>query len=1003
MTAIRIAAALALLALARTGLGADLPIPPGVPAAVPPGEARKTLRVAEGMDARVVAHEPMVEQPLSITFDDRGRLWVLEYLQYPIPNGLKAVEVDRYLRTKYDKVPDPPPQGPRGIDRIIILDDQDASGRYRKSKEFVSGLDLASGFALGDDGLYVAQPPYLLFYADRDHDDRPDGDPEVLLKGFGMEDAHAFANSLTWGPDGWLYGAQGSTVTADIRGIGFQQGVWRYHTKTRRFELFAEGGGNTWGIDFDRYGRLFAGGNTTEPLCHHVQGGYYIKGFGKHGPLHNPYSFGYINPVAHRGFLGTGLTGGMVIYQGGLFPPRFDGAVIYSNLRANAVRVSRLEPTGSTFGTVFQEDFITSTDRWYRPVKSLVGPDGALYMADWYDYNISHTDPKDRSKWYQPSRQTGRIWRVFPEGTNPRAVDRRPLGRLSSDELVELLDHPNAWYSREARRILGERRDPAVSPKLAVLVRGQDDDKRALEALWALYVSGGFDDDLAYEFLAHPSEHVRAWTVRLLGDEGRVDPRFNVRLVSLAATEPSPTVRSQLAATCKRLPGPVALPVVERLAGRPEDVNDLHIPLLLWWAVESKALSDRPLVLKLVEAPEAWDRPITREFLAERIARRYLAEGTPEGYESCARVLSLAPTAGDRCRVIAALEKQLDGRHLDEAPGPLASALAPLLASRNPDATTVRLALRLGLAAAYPIAAARCSSPDVPASDRAEFVRALGELRRPETLDPLLRLIGAGEPAAVRGAGLQAIQRYDSPEVASALIAQYASFPTPLRAQARDVLVSRPSWAASALSATESGAIPPADFAIDQVRRILLHEAPGLSPRVEKLWGRIRSATTREAEGLVQAVTTILARSKGEAERGRPIAARLCLNCHKLFGEGQTIGPELTAVDRKNPDVLIRNVVDPGGVIREGYQQYVVATRDGRVLSGVLAENSGGRVTVLDAKGVRTPLGQDEVESVKPADASLMPEGILQHLSDQDVRDLFAYLRSEPAPQPGRD
>jgi putative heme-binding domain-containing protein len=1005
MTPLRAATALALLGLVglpQPARSADDPLPPGIPPRVAPGEARKTLQVAERLDATLLAHEPMVQQPLSLTFDDRGRLWVLQYLQYPEPNGLKPVEVDQYLRTKYDRVPEPPPQGPRGADRIIILDDPDENGRYRRSKEFLTGLDLASGFALGYDGLYVAQPPYLLFYPDKNRDDRPDGDPEILLKGFGMEDAHAFANSLTWGPDGWLYGAQGSTVTANIRGIGFQQGVWRYHPPTRRFELFAEGGGNTWGIDFDRHGQLFAGGNTREPLCHHIQGAYYIKGFDKHGPLHNPYSFGYFNPVQHKGFLGTGLSGGMLIYQADLFPDRFKNAVIYSNLRANAMRVSRLEPDGSTFSTIFQEDFIVSTDRWFRPVRSLVGPDGALYVADWYDYNIAHSDPKDRSKWYQPSRDTGRIWRVAPTGSKPRADGKWPLNGLSSDELVDLLGHPNAWYPRQARRILMERRDPSVCPRLVAMVRGEKDEKLALESLWALYVSGGLSDDLAVEFLGHRYEHVRAWTVRLLGDPGQVSPRAAERLTSMAQTEPNVTVRNQLACTCKRLPGPVALPIVEQMLGRSEDVNDPQIPLLLWWAIEDKAVSDRGRVLALVDSAGAWDRPVTRATVVERLARRYLAEATPEGYSTCARLLALAPTPSERDRLVGAMEQQMEGLHLDRTPEPLAAALTPLLAVDRPGPALVRLALRLGVEAAYPLAAERAADPKLPARDRADFVRTLGELGRPGSLAPLLGLLDAGQPEAVRTAALLAVQRYEAPGVADSLVAQYPKMPAALQDKTRDVLLSRPSWSSSALAAVESGALPAKDFSVVQVRRVLLHNDPSLAVRAGKLWSNVRPATSRETTGRISAVAVLLAKGKGDTDRGKAVVAKVCLNCHQLFGEGEKIGPDLTAADRKNLDVLIPNVVDPNGVIREGFQQYVVATTDGRVLSGLLAENSGGKLTVLDAKGVRTSLRETDVDSLKPADVSLMPEGLLDPLTEQEVRDLFAYLRSEPAQPPDR-
>ena len=310
------------------------------PKATPPRDALKTFKIADGLEMRLVASEPLIRQPLSISFDDRGRMWLLQYIQYPNPEGLKPVAVDEFLRTKYDRRPDPPPKGPRGHYIIAILEDTNGDGVMDRTKPFLTGLNLASGMALGYGGVFVAQPPYLLFYRDANHDDIPDGDPEVLLTGFGMEDAHAFANSLTWGPDGWLYGAQGSTVSANIRGIEFQQGIWRYHPRTKQFELFAEGGGNTWGIDFDRVGNLFAGGNTYEPLCHHVQGAYYVKGFGKHGPLHNPYSFGYFDPVKHIGPFGGGLTGGFSIYQGGAFPARFDNAVIAPNMRQNADRKS---------------------------------------------------------------------------------------------------------------------------------------------------------------------------------------------------------------------------------------------------------------------------------------------------------------------------------------------------------------------------------------------------------------------------------------------------------------------------------------------------------------------------------------------------------------------------------------------------------------------------------------------------------------------------------------
>lgn len=963
-----------------------------------PAEAAKQIHVAAGLELQLFASEPQIAQPVSISFDDRGRMWVLEYLQYPNPNGLKATAVDQYLRTKYDRIPDPPPRGPKGADRITILEDTDRDGRADRSRQFLNGLNLASGMALGYGGVFVAQPPYLLFYADRDRDDEPDGDPEVLLTGFGMEDAHAFANSLTWGPDGWLYGAQGSTVTANIRGIEFQQGIWRYHVRTKRFELFAEGGGNTWGIEFDRQGRLFAGGNTTEPLCHHVEGAYYIKGFGKHGPLHNPFAFGYFNPVQHVGFLGSALTGGAVIYQGGLLPERFDGAVIYPNLRANAMRVSQLKPRGSTFETHFQEDFAVSSDVWFRPVDCLVGPDGALYAADWCDANISHTSPKDRSQWYPPSRTDGRIWRFVPTGAEPKPMGPLGLEKLASAELVELLDHKNSWYSREARRILGERQDAEILGALNERLANAASETSALEALWAIYVSGGFDDALAGKLLEHHFAAVREWTVRLLGDERKLSPALLPKLVELGRSEPDLHVRSQLASTAKRLPGEQCLAIVAPMLARDADAADPHLPLLIWWAVEDKAISDAAQVLTLVERPEAWQKPLVRGMLVERLARRFAGDRSEAGWAACGQLLYLAPDATARNALWAAIDLQLAESGKLEPPAELVAVIADELEEQPLDSALIRLALRIRIAKASGLAFARIADRGAAETNRAALLQTLASVPRAEYVEKLLPLVGANESPAIQSAALAALQPYDSPEIARTLLEQYSRLAPDAKARARTMLAGRAAWAESLVAAVEQKTIPAADVGADQVRQMLAYNVPELAPRIEALWGKVGPATSREKQGRILAVQQMLAKGKGDPANGQKLAAKHCQTCHTLFGQGNRIGPDLTGVDRKNLAVLVPNIVDPSSVVRAEYAAYVAQTADGRTINGLLAASTADTLTLVDAQNVSTTLARSELDSFEPSPLSLMPERLLDALADQELRDLFAYLQSDQNP-----
>ncbi|MEX0677943.1 MAG: PVC-type heme-binding CxxCH protein [Pirellulales bacterium] len=983
----------------------------------PPEEAARHMTVPEGLEAQLVAAEPLVRQPVAIEFDDAGRLWVIQYLQYPNPAGLKRTKVDRYSRTQYDRVPDPPPRGPRGADRITILEDTDGDGRADRCKDFVDGLNLATGLAFGHGGVFVVQAPYLLFYPDRDRNDVPDGDPEVLVSGFGIEDAHSVANSLTWGPDGWLYGCQGSTVTAHIGGLEFQQGVWRYHPITRRFELFCEGGGNSWGLDFDAQGNLFYSTNYGGyAMLHGVQGAYYWKQFGKHGALHNPYAFGYFEHVPHKNLRGGHVTVGGIVYQGDTLGDAFRGKYIGADLLGHAVYWHDLDPRGSTFSASHAGDLLLAGDTWFAPSDVTAGPDGAIYVCDWHDQRTAHPDPD--AQW---DSTNGRIYRIAKKRTGVISPSKVDVASRSTAELIELLGHKNDWYVRKARRVLADRRDPeAILPLRAIVMESQDE-HLALEALWALYVSGGLSDPFADKLLSHGSADVRWWTVRLLGDEERVSPFLALRLSEIARFDERVAVRAQLASTAKRLPSEQALAIIEPLLAYREDAGDPLVPLLLWWAVERHAISARKGILSMFARPEAWEQPIARDVIMEWLVRRYAAENTEAGYLACAALLAAAPEPG-RGRMLAALDQGLKDRSATLGPdaGSLFADLAPLSGNTQKqiertrdippqlaaeidrawhddttDVTLVRLAARLGRAKAHDRAIAIASDGRMPEAQRIEAVEALGEVGGPPAIEPLVKLIDAGASQALRLAALDALARFDDERIAAILVEKLPAMEPELRARTCDVLLAREAWALELLELVDRGGFTSKDIAVDQLRIVALHKNPQLDALVKKHWGTIQSGTPEERLAEMRRINNDLRAGGGDPQAGKALFVKHCGTCHRLFGEGNEIGPELTRGNRQNTAELLATIVDPSAVVRREYQNFLVQTTDGRVLSGLLVEQGPGSVTLLGAKNERATVAREAIETISESAVSLMPENILTPLAPQELRDLFIYLQSD--------
>ena len=585
----------------------------------PPADS--TLRSFEpmaGLTMELVAAEPVIRQPVDLHFDDRGRLWAVQYLQYPFPAGLTITSYDQYLRARYDRVPAAPPNHVRGADKVTVLEDRDGDGSFESHQDVITGLNITTSVLTGHGGVWVMNPPYLLFYRDKTGDGLPDGEPEVRLSGFGLEDTHSLANSLTWGPDGWLYGVHGSTSTARVRDVSFLgQAVWRYHPDTAAFELFAQGGGNPWTLSFDSSGRAFSGDNGGNSRGFHwVSGGRYDKNWPKHGPFNRPYSFGSIPNMDHEGYQARfAMTS--VVYEDGRLPG-YEGQLISGMALTSRVQATRLVRDGSTFRTVDTEALVTTRDRSFRPVDMAVGPDGAIYIADWCDIRMDHTDPRDT--W---DKSCGRIWRL-------RAKDWRPAPRVdltarSNAGLLQLLGDSRKWYREHARRLLAERRDRSMLPELRRLAR-ESRGQLALEALWTAYQIAGMDQEWARQLISHPDAPVRMWTVRLTQAGSAVPPPLAGALVALARGEPDAEVRGELANAAARLDPQLARAVLQELIQRAEDLSDKHVPLRIWWTIEDQITRDADSVVNWLEEAALWQSPLFNAHLGARIARRLAAE-----------------------------------------------------------------------------------------------------------------------------------------------------------------------------------------------------------------------------------------------------------------------------------------------------------------------------------------------------------------------------------------
>jgi putative heme-binding domain-containing protein len=627
-----------------------------------------------------------------------------------------------------------------------------------------------------------------------------------------------------------------------------------------------------------------------------------------------------------------------------------------------------------------------------------MGPDGAIYVADWHDERTAHPDPD--ADW---DRSNGRVYRIAPKAHSQRSV--KDFASLSTSELLELHDHHSQWFVRHARQELVRRADTSLIPRLMERAEESDNADQAIEALWTIASLGQFDETLAMKLLNSPHPAVRIWTVRLLGDTRNLSEEMAHRLDEFAEQDTSLEVRQQLACSAARWPAKYAVPMINANINRDIDNSDPCLPLLWWWAVERHSVNGREEVMKRFVRPSLWKSKLGSQFLLPRLIRRYAAEGTVDGLKCVERLLAAAPDDAARGTlwddVLSGWRETPTG---DIAEQRLEIVRAHALWNRvlaawkndTNNLTLQQLAIVLGHSEPLQAAYEDSLRDSVDVTRRLSLLHLISDGLKPEMTEPLLKVAESNDPEAVRLAAIRLLGRLDSSTISERFISLHQTkISDDMRSQIRSVLLSRRSSAMVWLNAVDRGEILPTTTPVDQIRSVSLFEDHQLNALVTKHWGRLQAATAEEKLAEVRRLNNDLRAGSGNAASGRLLFMKHCSACHQLFGEGTKLGPDLTSANRADRDFLLISLVDPGSVIRKEYVSIVLQTTDGRIETGLAVAQDASGTTIVTSKNERKFFAASEIEELRESGVSHMPDTLYRQLKPQELRDLFAWLQGD--------
>jgi putative membrane-bound dehydrogenase-like protein len=959
-----------------------------------PAEEHATFHLAADLSIELVAAEPDVLDPVAVVWDEHGRMYVVEMGDYPTG----------------------PPGG-----RIKLLEDRNGDGRIDHTHVFADKLSFPTSAQPWLGGLLVAAAPDILYLKDTDGDGVAD-ERKVLLTGFGEGNQQLRVNSLVLGIDNWIYAANGRSdgsirrvanvpiggngvvatkdgivdSSAKNQAISIRHRDFRFHPITGRFQAAA--GFTQHGHAFDDWGCRFIGWNTVH--IRHVVWDQGVVNSALHAQIEveeisDHGSAARVFPASKTtrrfniepaGFVNASC--GLTIYRGDLLGGAFRGNAFVCEPLSNLVHRDVLKPSGATFiasraAEEQDREFLTSTDSWFRPVNLTTGPDGALYVVDFYRAFVEHPqyvrdEEARKSVDWREGSDRGRIWRIMPKGA--RCPNWPRLGSITNSELVLLLEHTNGWQRDTAQRLIVERQGRDVVAALVELARHGKRPQGRVHALRTLQGIGALDDATLDRVFDDPHPAVREHAIRLAEPHLPVSRTLNDRVVDLA-DDPDPRVQFQVACTLSRSDTtPAAIAAITRLARRTADDPWLRRAILTCSPTAALEVIDQLLA-------DAKTRPA----LPKQEALAFLSD-------LAATIPGSTPGR--------AHQRLQSMSNVDENPSILPWKFAlwtgliegRRLRNRNHEAEDAWQLLGFANQENF---AHLCDVVQEHIADdrqlmhvRTLAVRLLAHLSRTRSEQVVRGLLAQSNPPELQVAGVRSLQQHPADSVHT-ICSNWSTLTPVVRRAVIDVLLGRRDWIGALAAKVRADDIPAIDLDATDAQRLLSLCADSDRPELRRLLTRPDAGDRQLAIEQYRPALSLAA----DRTRGAALFTKQCMTCHSVQGKGQRIGPDLASVAGRPSDRLLVDILDPSREVGSESYNMVIATKDGRIVSGILAAESDRAITLRRAEGVEDTVSRDQIEQLRNTGKSLMPEGFERMLTQQEMADLLEFLRYGEPPE----